>query len=128
MVPKRKSFRLVTDLRTINQHSLVKTFRNENIDDVLEAVNPTDQLVTFDIEDGFFNVRIRPEHSKYLAFRWKNNVYYWNVLPFGWSSSPFHFCKIVRAFVGFLRQNNVRIVSYVDDFILAAILSEIEGQ
>ena len=49
-------------------------------------------------------------------------------MPFGWSSSQFHFCKIVRAFVGFLRQNNVRIVSYVDDFILAASLSEIEGQ
>ena len=40
----------------------------------------------------------------------------------------FHFYRIVRAFVGFLRQNNVRIVSYVDDFILAAGLSEIEGQ
>ena len=66
-MPKRKSFRLVTV--GDNQHSLVKIFRNENIDDVLEAVNPTDQLVTFDIEDGFFNVRIRPEHSKYLAFR-----------------------------------------------------------
>ena len=120
VVPKRKSFRLVTDLRVINSHTRTNTFRNENIDDVLETVTPNDHLITFDIEDGFFNIRLRPDHSKYLAFKWKNNVYCWNVLPFGWSSSPFYFCKIVRAFVGYLRHKDVRIVSYVDDFILAS--------
>ena len=42
--------------------------------------------------------------------------------------SPFHFCKIVHAFVGFLRHNSIHIVSYVDDFILAANAAEIECQ
>lgn len=125
VVPKRNSFRLVTDLRFINSYTKTRSFRNENIEDVLEAIKPSDNLVTFDIEDGFFNIRTRPEHSKYLAFKWKNNTYRWNVLPFGWCSSPYFFCKIVRSFVGFLRQRDIRVVSYVDDFLLAAEVSEI---
>lgn len=128
VIPKRKSFRLVTDLRFINQHTKTLSFSSENIDDVLEAVLPTDLLVTFDIQDGFFNVSLRPEHSKFLSFRWRNNVYSWNVLPFGWCSSPYYFCKIVRSYVGHLRQNDVRIVSYVDDFLLASSAGNIESQ
>ena len=34
-VPKRKTYRLVTDLRIINGYSQSKTFRNENIDDAV---------------------------------------------------------------------------------------------
>ena len=128
VVPKQKTFRLVTDLRVINAHSQTKTFRNENIDDVVEAVKPDDLLVTFDIKDGFFNIPLRKEDSKYFAFKWKNNVYCWNVLCFGWSLSPYYFCKIIRAFIGYLRQNDVRIVSYVDDFILSAGVLHIESQ
>ena len=122
VVPKKgkNKFRLVTDLRVINDHSEKKTFRNESIDDVIVAVKPNDLLITFDIKDGFFNVPLRKDHSKYFAFRWKNNIYKWNVLCFGWSLSPYYFCKIVREFVGYLRSNGLRIVSYVDDFILAA--------
>ena len=49
-------------------------------------------------------------------------------MPLGWSSSPFHFCKIVRGFVGFPRYKNIRIVSYVEDFILTANAAGIECQ
>ena len=129
VVPKKgkNTFRLVTDLRIINEYSEKKTFRNESIDDVIEVVQPNDLLITFDIKDGFFNVPIRKDHSKYFAFRWKNKVYKWNVLCFGWSLSPYYFCKIVREFIGYLRRNGLRIVSYVDDFILAAKRLEIEN-
>ena len=128
VVPKRKSFRLVTDLRVINSYTQSKTFRNENIDDVVEAVRSDDLLVTFDIKDGFFNIPLKKEDSKYFAFQWKNNFYCWNVLCFGWSLSPYYFCKIVREYVGYLRSKDIRIVSYVDDFILADKVDKIDSQ
>ena len=40
VVPKRRTYRLVTDLRIINGYSQSKIFINENIDDVIEAVCP----------------------------------------------------------------------------------------
>ena len=101
VVPKKgkNKSRLVTNLRIFNDHSEKKTFRNESrpIDGVIVAVKPNDLLITFDMKDGFFNVPLRRDHSKYFAFRMKNNIYTWNVLCFGWSLSPYYFCKIVRS-------------------------------
>lgn len=128
VVPKpNKKLRLVTDLRTINSHSAKKSFKNENIDDVIQTVKPDDLFVTFDIKDGFYNIPLRKEDSKFFSFKWKNVTYCWNVLCFGWSLSPYFFCKIIRSFVGYLRENNLRIISYVDDFLLPANVVDISS-
>ena len=128
VVPKpNKKYRLVIDLRNVNAHTVSKTFKNESIEDVIKATDPTDVFITFDIKDGYYHIPLHNDYKQYFAFKWKDQCYIWNVLCFGWSLSPYYFCKIIRCFVGYIRNNNIKIVSYVDDFILPSNPQNIEN-
>lgn len=125
-VPKKDSFRLITDLRHLNQFCVPPKFVYEDIENVLEIVSPLDKLVTLDLKNGFFHVPIKESCRDYLCFQYKNKYYRWCVLPFGSNVSPFYFCKVVRCVIEHFRRNNVKIVSYVDDFVLSGSENNIE--
>ena len=119
-VPKQDgTFRLITDLRQLNAClSSSKTFIYENIDPVLEIVQPEDKLVTLDIKNGFFHIKVDPKFQTYLGFTYKDVHYVWCVLAFGLNHSPNYWDKVLRPLVQFLRQCGLKTVAYVDDFIL----------
>lgn len=127
-VPKQDgSLRLVTDLRRINQLLIQnKRFVYENIDTALEIVKPNDSLVTLDIKSGFFHCKVDPNYRKYLGFSYRNHYYVWLVTPFGLADSPYFFCKTLRPVIQYLRQEGLRTVCYVDDFLLAETHNLIE--
>ena len=117
-VPKKDSFRLITDLRRVNSFCDARSFIYEDIKTVIDLAQPSDNIVTCDIKNGFFHIKVHPEHSQYLGFKYQSKYYKWVVLPFGLSVSPFYFSKTIRAVVQWLRTQNLRISCYVDDFIL----------
>lgn len=54
-VPKKKGdFRLITDLRYINNKGTPPTFKNEDINTVIDLVKPKDYIVTADLKNVFF--------------------------------------------------------------------------
>ncbi len=118
-VPKKRgSFRLIHDLRVLNTACQPPTFSNEGIDEVLRLIQPHDQLVTFDIKSGFHHIPVCQSHQTYLGFEWRKHYYQWKCLPFGLNSSPYFFYKTIRPVVQYLRQKGLRIVAFVDDFLL----------
>ena len=117
---KNGSFRIITDLRDVNIYlSKNKSFIYESILDTLDLIQPGHQLITVDIKSGFFHVKVDQKFRKYLGFKYRNNYYVWNVLPFGLSVSPYYFCKLFRPVIEFLRQVGLNVCCYVDDFLLA---------
>ena len=128
-VPKKnKSFRLIVDLRPLNVNIQVPYFKNEGIDVVCDSLLPNDEFVSIDLKDGFHHLSIHPEHRRYLGFQWKKQYYVFNVLPFGCNVSPYYFNKTIRTVVQFLRQNDLRFSSFVDDGLLSAQPDDIERQ
>jgi hypothetical protein len=120
-VPKKGGkFRLIVDLRLINQLCETPKFRNEDIGTVIDIVQPHDLLITLDLKNGFHHIPIAVKHQQFLGFHFQGRYFVWQVLPFGLSSSPYFFCKTVRPVISFLRRQGVRITSYVDDFCLCA--------
>lgn len=118
-VPKKNgTFRLITDLRQVNGYCTPPKFANEGIKEVLELIKPNDHLVTLDIKQGFFHVPVHRDYRKFLGFRWKGQFYQWKCLPFGLNGSPYFFYKTIRPVVEYLRQRGLRVVAFVDDFIL----------
>ena len=91
VVPKKKGFRLVTDLRHLNSFIKPPVFSYASIDDVLKITKNNDHMVTWDLEQGFLHVPVHKEHSKFLCFQWKGSVYKWLVTPFGGNFSPYFF-------------------------------------
>lgn len=112
-------YRLILDLRELNKYCKPKTFIHEDINTVINLIKPEDALVTLDLKSAFFHIPVSKEHSTYLGFEWKGLFYKFVVLPFGACFSPYFCYKLVRPIIQFFRQrHNLRIIAYVDDFLL----------
>ncbi len=110
--------RLLINLHRLNQCIETKKFKYEGVDSVAEQIQPGDYLYSVDLQDGFFHVPVHRDFQKYLGFCWRGQYYVWCVLPQGLACSPYYFYKILRPVVQYLRENNLRINLWVDDFLL----------
>lgn len=117
---KGNKWRLITDLRHLNQCVEAPKFQYEDISYMKNIVKPGDHFITWDLHTGFHHIPVHESLQTYLGIKWRNNYYVWTVLPFGLNASPYYFCKITRAFVNHLRDLGLRIGAYVDDGCLAA--------
>ena len=72
-------------------------------------------MITFDLKSGYHHINIAPEHRRFLCFSWGGRFYSFNVLPFGLSSAPYVFTKVVRVLVKFWRAQGIRCMVYFDD-------------
>ena len=81
-------------------------------------------MITVDITitNGFHHVLIRPQDRLFwiLLASFILVYYRWQVLPFGWTCSPYYFCKILEPLTSYLRSNGLRTMIYVDDILLCA--------
>ena len=67
------------------------------------------------------------QSQEYLAFAFDGQTYKWCLLPFGCCVSPYFFCKTLKPIITYFRSKGIRVSVYVDDFILAATVEEIEN-
>ena len=118
-VPKSDgSFRLILDLRELNTLCSPNQFVYEDIDSVIGVLQPRDKLVTLDIKNGFYHIPVKRDHWEYLGFQFEGSFFKFCVLPFGANFSPYFFCKTVRSVIQYFREQQLRIVAYVDDFLI----------
>ena len=57
-------------------------------------------------------------HKKYLRFIFENKTYQFTCLPFGLSSAPFVFTKILKPAISKLRSLGILLVIYLDDILI----------
>ena len=117
-VPKKggKS-RLVLDCRHINESIQCPSFSQEGITAVQALIEEDDNLFTVDLKNGFYHVNLKKESRTYMGIKWNNQYFVWAALAFGVSIALYYFNKIVRPMIVFLRENNIRIAPFVDDFL-----------
>jgi hypothetical protein len=120
-VPKQGGkLRLITDLRLLNSYCYPQKFSSENITSALGLISSKDHMVTVDLKDGFFHVPVHERDQQYLGIEWNGQYYVFQALPFGLNVSPYYFQKVVRCVIQALRAKGLRIMVYVDDFLLMA--------
>jgi ribonuclease HI len=74
----------------------------------------------FDLKSGYHHVDIFLEHQPFLGFSWKmdkstTSYFMFTVLPFGLTSAPFIFTKLIRPLVKLWRSKGITNVVYLDD-------------
>ena len=113
--------RLILGLRFLNKHLAKNNFKFEDLRVVAEILQPDDWFFTFDLRNGYHHVDIFQEHWKYLAFSFtfdgKPRYFLFCSLPFGLSTSPYVFTKLLRPVVANWRSQGIRISVYLDDGI-----------
>ena len=110
---------LILDLRYVNTHVYKDKIKFEDwkcFEHYLEGKKG--YLFKFDLKNGYHHIDIFEPHQKFLGFSWifKGNIkfFVFTVLPFGLTSAPFIFTKIVRPLVKYWRFSSVKITCFLD--------------
>lgn len=107
--------RLILDLRHVNQYVVKYKFKLEGIQEALDFVQKNGFMFKFDLSSGYHLIDLHASMYKYFGFSWDNCFYVFSSLPFGLSSAPFIFTKILRNLVRFWRKKGIYIIVYLDD-------------
>ena len=75
-------------------------------------------MTKIDLKDGYFLIPVHKKHKKYLRFSFRGVLYEFNAIPFGLSTAPYLFTKLVKPVVAWLRQKGFKSVVYLDDFLM----------
>ena len=75
-------------------------------------------MVKLDLKDAYLSVPIHPSSQKYLQFSWEGQSWQFRALPFGLSSAPYVFTKLLKPVVSTLRKLGIRIILYLDDMLI----------
>ena len=121
LVPKKDgSARPVINLRALNQFIPMEHFKMEGMQTLRDLLRQGDWLTKVDLKDAYFSIPIAPEYQRYLRFTVENHYFQFTCLPFGLSSTPWVFTKTLKPVTALLRELGVRLIQYLDDFLVMA--------
>ncbi len=119
IVPKKGGgLRPILDLRVLNRALHKLPFKMLTQKRIFGCVHPLDWFAAIDLKDAYFHVSILPRHRPFLRFAFEGRAYQYKVLPFGLSLSTRVFTKVVEAALVPLRERGVRILNYLDDWLI----------
>ncbi|XP_041446204.1 uncharacterized protein adgrg1.L isoform X2 [Xenopus laevis] len=133
LVPKPKGkYRAVIDLRYLNNFISKKKFKMETMQSTIQALREQEEMVTLDLQNAYLHIPIRPCHQKVLRVAIRGSTFtehlQFSALPFGISSTPRVFTKVLVTAVAFLRTQGVSIKPYLDDCLIKADSQSILGE
>lgn len=132
VIPKKSGgFRPVINLKGLNRFLVYRHFKMEGAYLLKHLVRKGDYFIKLDLKDAYFPLAICPEHRRFLKFQWKGIVYEFCTMPFGLSSAPWAFTKIMRSVVAALRNKGIKLIVYLDDMLIigpdpAAVLRDFQ--
>ena len=66
----------------------------------------------------YLHIPIHRGMQKYIAFTWGRRLFFFKVLPFGFTSAPYVFTRIMIFPLSLLRKQEVNVIAYLDDLII----------
>ena len=119
LVPKKTGgWRPVIDLSTLNSYIDVRSFKMETMASIRASIQPCHWGVSLDLTDAYFHVPIHPRSRKYLRFSHGSEVFQFRALPFGISTAPQVFTRLMGVVGAHLRLRGSVLLQYFDDWLL----------
>ncbi|KAJ1101769.1 hypothetical protein NDU88_006833 [Pleurodeles waltl] len=87
--------------------------------EIQNADSGTDWMVSVDLQDVYFHIPILKSNRKYLRFVVGSQHYQFAVLPFGLTSAPRVFTKVMVV-AAHLRRKGIAVFPYLDDWLIKA--------
>lgn len=118
-VPKSNgSYRLVMNLKPLNKFIQYNHFKMEDWRTVVHLLEKGMYMAKVDLQDAYHLVPMGTRSRKYLRFIWNEKRYEYVCLPFGLSTAPRVFTKLMKVVMQHLRKQNFISVYYLDDLLL----------
>ena len=119
LVPKMNGkMRPVINLRPLNIYLRKTHFKMDTFVKVLNLVKPKDWAISLDLSDAYLHIPTFVKNRKFLRFCINKKCYQFNSLCFGPICAPRVYSKIIAVIAAHLREQNIRLTSYVDDWLV----------
>jgi hypothetical protein len=126
IVPKKTGgLRPILNLKPLNKYIRTTKFTMETLSSIKQVVQQGDWLASLDLKDAYLHVPIRPSHVHYLRFKFQGRAYQFRCLPFGISTAPRVFTKILVVLVALMRELGIEVFTYLDDLLFKARTREL---
>ena len=112
-------WRPILDLSSLNVFVHCPSFTMETPQSILRALQQGQWFTSLDLKDAFFHIGIHPADRRYLRFCHNGTAWHFTVLPFGLSTSPRVFTKILKPVLAYAHLHRVKLLHmYIDDWLL----------
>jgi hypothetical protein len=118
--PGSQERRMVLNLRWLNQLLPFRHFKSEGYHTLNDILKPGDFMVKVDFKDAFLHLSLNQASRRYCRFWHRGRKYQAKTMFFGLTHAPWVFTKLVRKVLSVLRREGLRIVHFIDDFLIAA--------
>ena len=95
-----------------------KVFKFDGLKDLANLAEKEDFALSYDLMSGYYHVGLHPRSMTFVGFQWKGKYYTYNCLPFGFSTTPWVFSRVMRELVILWRRDGIKLLPYLDDFML----------
>ena len=113
---KDGSWRFCVDYRKLNELTIKDAYPLPRIDESLDALSGSRYFSTLDLTSGYWQVELDDEARDKAAFVTRNGLWRWKVLPFGLTSAPSTFERLMEKILRGLHWKTVLI--YLDDIVI----------
>ena len=111
---------MILNLKKFNEYVEYAHFKMESLQNILDLISRDCYMCLLDLSDTYLTAPIGSRYFRYLKFKLNGKYYCYIVLPFGISSAPRKFTKLLKPIVSYLRQLCIVIVIYIDDLWITA--------
>jgi hypothetical protein len=112
------STRFVVDYRKLNQITIKDEYLLPNIEDTINQLAGHSFFTKLDLKSGYLQIPIREEDKEQTAFKSKDGLYEFNVLPPDLKNVPSSFQRIMNSVV--IAECSSYCLVYVDDIIIVS--------
>ena len=113
---KDQSWRFCVDYRRLNAVTQQDAYPLPRIDESLEALAGSRFFSTLDLLSGYWQVPLDPDAQEKSAFATRSGLWKWKVLPFGLTSAPATFQRLMEQVLRGLHWKTALL--YLDDVIV----------